>query len=179
MEASSGYRLTGPLLAALLAVVWLPAQAQVVPVVRGGTLACAGNLWTDEREIEAHVTNFIFLNAGNQDISIDRVLVTDANGQVRCDYPSVDAFPAEFKPILPKRQNTTLSVLDMEACTNPVVPLAQEERPLQVLVTWASVSKAYTPELVGYTSYRTRSLENAGATTAIDNTRCLTLGVVR
>ena len=179
MSRSSVRWLSSLSLAVLLLILCFPGWAQQITYARSGILVCGGNYWTDEQETEAHLSSFEFFNAGDHKILIERIVVTDANGEVRCDYPEVDTLPEDFNSALLARQNTTLRVRDMESCSVPVLPLPSEERPLQVRVSWKSESFVRTPELVGVTTFRTRSLTDRGATMAKDNARCLTVMTVR
>jgi hypothetical protein len=141
---------------------------------RGGVLGCAGSVYFANQGREIHTTTWIFRNFGGNEISIRRLLVTDANGVVHCDYPAVDDFPEGFKSTIPPMENTKINTAEMSDCDNPLDPLPRADRPLQVRIEWVSPPGGPVTELYGGALVRINDTIN-GATLAEHSVMCVTL----
>lgn len=99
-----------------------------VPIkVRGGTMACTGVQMNALNKTHYRMVNF----NDTASITINRLRVYDPSGTLRLDYPSVNAFPANFKPTLAPHQTTVWQSENVAAFGNSQVG------PLQVLVDFS------------------------------------------
>lgn len=105
----------------------------------GETVGCIGQVSTfpvNGDDIIAHTT-YTFRNFNDtKTIRIDRIVVLDADGNVRCDYPNLNSFPTDFKSSLLPHQSTRLKTSDMAGCITP-----QPFGAIQTVITWSFSSK--------------------------------------
>jgi hypothetical protein len=101
----------------------------------GATVGCIGQVATfpiNSDNIINH-TVYTFRNFNDtKTIRIDRIVVRDADGNVRCDYPTLNSFPTDFKSALPPHQSTRLVTSDMAGCIAP-----QPFGAIQTVITWS------------------------------------------
>jgi hypothetical protein len=100
--------------------------------VRGGTLACGGNHFSRIEGTELHRTSYIFRNfSGYATVTIKRVRVFDANGNVLFDFPGVE-LPASANTVLGPHQTTQINTADIL-----FEDLDSTARPIQSHVEWS------------------------------------------
>ncbi len=78
-------------------------------------------------------------------ISIDRMIVYGDEGNVICDFPGIDAFPARLHPVLGPHASTSVATLNM-AC---MPPAAFPGVDLSVVIYWSFVDKGDRMPLIG------------------------------
>jgi len=106
-------------------------------IAMGGTIACPGQISTSTimgDNIISH-TSYVLRNFNNtKTIDINRIVVYDASGSVRCDFPNVNSFPATFNSSLQPHQSTKIFTVDMTAagCIS-----LQTEGTIQTVITWS------------------------------------------
>lgn len=128
------------------------ASAQFDPV-----LLCGGTQHLRSNSNQVVRSSYSFRNYHPTETrNIKYVKVFDATGAIRCDYPNVDPFPADFRSVLPPHASARLVTRNMDVCHNPVVDLPSDLRPLQVVIAWSSADKQRYP-LVG--NYSTRLID--------------------
>ncbi len=77
-------------------------------------------------------------------ITIKRIVVYDAGGNIRCDYPNIDPFPTTFKSSLSPHQSTNIgSGGNMGTCENGITP--QNGGFIQTIIEWSSSGKPGKP----------------------------------
>jgi hypothetical protein len=113
--------------------------AGYLDIAVGATVGCIGQVATfpiNGDDIIAHTT-YTFRNFNDtRTINIDRIVVYDAGGNVRCDF-NKDSFPGSFTSTLQPHQSTQLATRpDMSDCITP-----QTEGTIQTVITWSFSSK--------------------------------------
>jgi hypothetical protein len=109
----------------------------------GGTIGCAGQVDTmtafgDNIAVHAGYVLRNYNSTGT--IAINRIVVYDEDGNIRCDYPKIDPFPTTFKSSLSPHQSTNLSSIDMSTCKNGINP--QTGGFIQTFIDWTSSGKS-------------------------------------
>jgi hypothetical protein len=113
----------------------------------GKTIICGGQvdtMTTFDDTIFVH-TGYIFRNYNSTGtITIKRIVVYDADGNIRCDYPNIDPFPTTFKSSLSPHQTTNIgSGGNMGICKNGISP--QNGGHIQTIIDWSSSGKPGNP----------------------------------
>jgi len=117
--------------------------AGYLDIAVGETIACGGQISTfkvsaNENEIVNH-TLYTLKNYNDiQTIVIDGIVVYDADGNVRCDYPKIDSFPPAFKSSLSPHQATAIYTQDMKFCSTKLIPEPLVVRGgIQTIINWS------------------------------------------
>jgi hypothetical protein len=101
----------------------------------GGTIGCAAQVATSTvlgDDIVVH-TSFVLRNFNDAEtIDIDRLIIYDADGTVRCDFPGINSFPATFKTSLSPHQAMRLFTAEISECITP-----QFEGSIQAIISWS------------------------------------------
>jgi len=114
--------------------------------VHGGTLACGGNHFARLQATELHRTSYIFRNfSGYATVTIERVQVFDANGNVLFNFPGVE-LPASVKTVRGPHETTQINTADI--LFEDLDPAA---RPIQSHVEWSYGQKQKDVALNGST----------------------------
>jgi hypothetical protein len=110
----------------------------------GGTLTCGGQVDTMTAFDDNIVVNtgYVLRNFNNTGtIAIKRIVVYDADGNIRCDYPNIDHFPTTFKSFLSPHQSTNIgSGGNMGTCKNGITP--QNGGHIQIAIDWSFSGKS-------------------------------------
>jgi hypothetical protein len=114
-------------------------------ISRGGVIGCPGQVSTSTvlgDDILIH-TSFVFRNFNDtKTINIDRMIIYDADGTARCDFPNIQSFPVSFKSSLLPHQSTRLFTADISGCITP-----QAEGGIQTVITWSVASDEFAEPL--------------------------------
>ncbi len=106
----------------------------------GGVIGCNGNSVHLSGGAAGNdvFTNFRFNNFNDTaTISVDRMIVYDNDGATLCDFPSVDAFPANFKTVLGPHESASITTLSMPCVPPPSFPGGG----LQAVIYWSFVNE--------------------------------------
>lgn len=116
----------------------------------GETIACPGQVATMTPfgdDIAVH-TGYVLRNYNSDGtITINRIVVYDADGNIRCNYPKDDDFPAAFKRSLSPHQSTGIGSFAMNTCQNGISP--QNGGFIQTIIDWSFSGKSGKPLYVG------------------------------
>ena len=126
----------------------------------GETVGCGGQVATSVLKINDNNHDVVFHTLytlknynDTQTIVINRILVYDADGNLRCDYPNKDAFPLTFKSSLPPHQATALYTQDMKSCSNSLSPEPNGNRGgIQTIINWSFSSGKVGEPLVVFST---------------------------
>ncbi len=111
----------------------------------GETVYCPGMIDTmnifDENVI---VTSWFGFRNYNDDvtITINRIVIYDGDGNVRCDFPNIDNFPpieSGFKSTLSPHQTSSLGLTQMRDCKNGINP--QNGGYIHAVIDWSFSGK--------------------------------------
>jgi|WetSurSiteA1Bulk_404760.scaffolds.fasta_scaffold00205_5 hypothetical protein len=112
--------------------------AGYLDIASGGTTSCVGQRGqfkvNDSASTIASGTMFTFRNVNDtQTINIDRIVVYNASGEVKCDYDK-NTFPESFESSLLPHHSTEISTRNM-----PCIPHAAlgEVGAIQTVITWS------------------------------------------
>jgi len=111
----------------------------------GETVGCGGQVATSVLKINDNNHDVVFHTLytlknynDTQTIVINRILVYDADGNLRCDYPNVDNFPVKFRSSLPPHQATAIYTQDMTSCSTKFDPAPIVTRGgIQTIINWS------------------------------------------
>ena len=110
----------------------------------GETVLCGGEIdtMTTFGDTIAVHTGYILRNYNSDGtITIKRIVVYDADGNIRCDYPNIDPFPTTFKSSLSPHQSTNIgSGGNMGTCKNGISP--QNGGHIQTIIDWSFSGKS-------------------------------------
>ncbi len=129
-------RVNRVLLAMGVFMALLDGGAGTVMAEDGGVLGCNGNsvhLSGGTAGNDAF-TNFRFNNFNDTaTIAVDRMIVYDNDGDVLCDFPSVNAFPPSLKAVLGPHESASVTTLSMPCVPPPSFPGGG----LQAIISWS------------------------------------------
>lgn len=110
-------------------------------IAAGETVGCGGQVATsiiNGNDVDFHTTYTLKNFSDTQTIVIDRIVVYDADGKVRCDYPNTDSFPPPFKSLLYPHQATAIYTQDMKFCSKSIIPGHIVSRGgIQTIINWS------------------------------------------
>ena len=125
-------------------------------VAVGATVGCGGQVATsiiNGNDVVFHTLYNLKNFNDTKTIVINRIVVYDADGNVRCDYPNKDAFPVTFKSSLPPHQATALYTQDMKLCSNSLSPEPNGNRGgIQTIINWSFSSGKVGEPLVVFST---------------------------
>ena len=120
--------------------------AGYVDIAVGETVVCGGQIDTMTTFGDDIVVNTRYVlrnyNSGGT-ITIKRIVVYDADGNIRCNYPEVDDFPSAFKRSLSPHQSTNIGGGNLGTCVNGITP--QNGGFIQTNIEWSFSGKPGKP----------------------------------
>ena len=123
--------------------------AGFLDIAVGETINCGGQVATMnllDDDIVIH-TGYVLRNYNSDaTITINRIVVYDADENIRCNYPKVDDFPAAFKRSLSPHQSTSIASFAMKTCQNGISP--QPGGVIQTIIDWSFSGKSGKPLFV-------------------------------
>lgn len=138
--------------------------------IRGGTLACGGSHFSRLAGGELHRTSYNFRNfSGHATVTIKRVRVFDANGNVLFDFPD-DALPVSVKTELGPHATTQINTADIL-----FEDLAPADRPIQTHVEW-SYGRGHKDSALNGSAVRTVRMADTGAEQSRASSECKSTG---
>ena len=129
-----------------------------------GILACQGSnaLLSGGAEGNQNFTRFRMTNLNDVGtLTIEKILVYSGDGDLVCDFPTINSLRPGFKYILEPHQQTTMTTLHMnsDGCLGPPAPPAQSPvGSVSVLIYWSYFEKGDSIPLYATYADTTRDL---------------------